>query len=66
LLQSLKNEPNFSELFLAIGPEGGFSSEEIQQLERAGFESALLSENILRGETAAISAAAIAIHAIAF
>lgn len=58
-------QPNKA-LLLAIGPEGGFSPEEEQALEDAGFLGARLSENVLRGETAAITASAIALHLIAF
>lgn len=51
---------------LAIGPEGGFSADDEALFIGAGFLKAALSKNILRGETAAITAASIAIHAIDF
>jgi 16S rRNA (uracil1498-N3)-methyltransferase len=53
-------------IFLAIGPEGGFSAEEETALEAKGFVRVALSPQILRGETAAISAVAITLHLIDF
>lgn len=53
-------------IVLAIGPEGGFSQEEENFLIQAGFVPAALSLQVLRGETAAISALAIAAHSIDF
>lgn len=43
---------------LAVGPEGGFSSAEADVLAAAGFRPALLGENVLRTETAAVFALA--------
>jgi len=48
---------------LAVGPEGGFSFMEVEQLVSARFLPALLGANVLRTETAAIFALA-AVHAI--
>jgi 16S rRNA (uracil1498-N3)-methyltransferase len=42
---------------LAIGPEGGWTIEEIVAARAAGFSEASLGENILRTETAVIAAA---------
>jgi 16S rRNA (uracil1498-N3)-methyltransferase len=53
-------------ILLAIGPEGGFSPEEDLVLREKGFQPAALSRQILRGETAAIVAAAITAHSIDF
>jgi 16S rRNA (uracil1498-N3)-methyltransferase len=43
---------------LAIGPEGGFSSEEADQFLGEGFNPLLMGNTILRTETAALYAAA--------
>jgi 16S rRNA (uracil1498-N3)-methyltransferase len=48
-----------TEFILAIGPEGGFSTEEIIQARRAGFLSVSLGKRILRVETASLAALAI-------
>lgn len=53
-------------VILAIGPEGGFSPDEEILLESAGFAPASLSRQVLRGETAALAALAIAAHCIDF
>jgi 16S rRNA (uracil1498-N3)-methyltransferase len=44
---------------LAIGPEGGWTDEEITAARAAGFAEASLGENILRTETAVLAALAI-------
>ncbi|HEY0564674.1 MAG TPA: RsmE family RNA methyltransferase [Terriglobales bacterium] len=44
----------------AIGPEGGWAPEELQQFSSGGWVSASLGTSILRAETAAIAALAIA------
>lgn len=41
---------------LFIGPEGGFTLEEVELAKKSGFQSVRLKENILRAETAALSA----------
>src|SRR5580692_7497167 len=48
------------EIVLAIGPEGGWVEDELQLFQGAGFVSASLGNTILRAETAAIAAVAIA------
>ena len=53
-----------SPLLLAAGPEAGFSAEEEQWLQRAGFVPARLGPRILRTETAALAALA-ALNALA-
>ena len=45
----------FSDLSLVVGPEGGFSSEEIQLAGQAGWRSVGLGRRILRVETAALA-----------
>ncbi|MBL8202003.1 MAG: 16S rRNA (uracil(1498)-N(3))-methyltransferase [Chromatiales bacterium] len=48
-----------SRMALAIGPEGGFTEEEIRMLTRAGFRGLRLGPRILRTETAPLAALAI-------
>jgi 16S rRNA (uracil1498-N3)-methyltransferase len=45
---------------LLVGPEGGFSEDEVASVRRAGFVAASLGPRILRAETAAIVAVALA------
>jgi 16S rRNA (uracil1498-N3)-methyltransferase len=47
-------------LTLAFGPEGGWTAEELEQFNAAGWKSASLGSTILRAETAAIAAVAVA------
>lgn len=49
---------------LAIGPEGGWTDEELDTARVAGFSEASLGENILRTETAVIAALAIIHYAL--
>ena len=49
------------EILLAIGPEGGWTGDELQLFQTAGWISASLGPTILRAETAAIAATAIVI-----
>ncbi|HYL68227.1 MAG TPA: RsmE family RNA methyltransferase [Candidatus Limnocylindria bacterium] len=44
---------------LAIGPEGGWTDDEIASAHAAGFIETSLGENILRTETAVLAALAI-------
>jgi 16S rRNA (uracil1498-N3)-methyltransferase len=44
---------------LAIGPEGGWTDDELAEARSAGFTEASLGENILRTETAVVAALAI-------
>ncbi len=48
---------------LLVGPEGGFTAEEAARARRSGFQTAGLGERILRAETAAITATALAAFA---
>ena len=48
-----------SPMSLAFGPEGGWTSEELEQFRAAGWKSASLGSTILRSETAAIAAVAV-------
>lgn len=46
-------------LLLAVGPEGGWTNDELQAFATAGWKSASLGATVLRAETAAIAALAI-------
>ncbi|MCG2709098.1 MAG: RsmE family RNA methyltransferase, partial [Thermodesulfovibrionales bacterium] len=48
-----------SQLFVLIGPEGGFSKEEVSLAVSKGLITVSLGKRILRAETAAISAVAL-------
>jgi 16S rRNA (uracil1498-N3)-methyltransferase len=50
------------EIVAMIGPEGGFTEEEIARVVAAGFRACSLGPRILRAETAALAAAAILLH----
>ena len=56
----LRTESKENELFLAVGPEGGWTESEQKLFRDSGWTSASLGATILRAETAAIAAAAIA------
>ena len=56
LFEVLHNLPPSLPIALVIGPEGGFSPNEIDRFMSQGFNSILLKTNILRSETAAIYA----------
>ena len=53
--------PEAGEVLLAIGPEGGWTQDELESFRDAGWIPASLGSTILRAETAAIAAAAITI-----
>lgn len=54
------DQKNGSSLGLAIGPEGGWTSQEMAAFRQHGWQNASLGPLVLRAETAAIAAAAIA------
>ena len=54
--------PPSSDLLLAIGPEGGFTDDEVASARNAGWRLVDLGPRILRVETAAIVLAAMVIH----
>jgi len=60
LNEVLRGRPELKSLAMAIGPEGGWMPEELQLFETAGWIAASLGDNILRAETAAIAALAVA------
>lgn len=45
-------------IFVVVGPEGGFTEEEIENADRAGFQLVSLGPRILRSETASVYALA--------
>lgn len=47
-----------------VGPEGGFTSAEVEQAAAAGFATVSLGRRILRAETAAVASAAILAYAL--
>jgi len=61
----LVSHPAESKIVLAIGPEGGWTKEELHIFQKAGWISASLGPTVLRAETAAIAATAITISALA-
>lgn len=57
-------QPNVAKLILAFGPEGGWTEAELKLFQQAGWLSASLGPTVLRAETAAIAALAIAISQV--
>jgi 16S rRNA (uracil1498-N3)-methyltransferase len=61
LLRDVLNpEAAGNEIALAVGPEGGWTEDELQSFQQSGWISASLGNTILRAETAAIAAVAVA------
>ncbi len=58
-LRDLIDSDTSDRISLAIGPEGGWTPEELQMFAECGWSSASLGTTILRAETAAIAALAI-------
>ncbi len=56
----LRARPEARSVALAVGPEGGWTADELQLFEQAGWIAASLGDTILRAETAAIVALATA------
>ena len=51
----LMENKHVGNLMVVIGPEGGFSHQEVEMAKNAGFETANIGSRIVRTETAAIS-----------
>lgn len=51
----LKANPEAHEILVLIGPEGGFSHDEVESARKGGFVTATVGNRILRTETAAIA-----------
>jgi len=66
LKDGLQSHSPSDELLLAVGPEGGWTEDEIGIFSRAGWKSASLGSTILRAETAAIAATAIAMSELSW
>jgi 16S rRNA (uracil1498-N3)-methyltransferase len=51
-----------SEVWLAVGPEGGFTTAEVESAVSAGWRAVAMGPRILRSETAGVVAAALILH----
>jgi 16S rRNA (uracil1498-N3)-methyltransferase len=60
LHQVYQNHPEAEAVLVAVGPEGGFTVDEAQAARARGFEPVQIGRRILRAETAAIAALALA------
>ena len=54
LKEILESSKERKKVFFIIGPEGGFSQEEVEEAKRAGFIPVTLGRRILRAETASL------------
>jgi 16S rRNA (uracil1498-N3)-methyltransferase len=64
LRDALKPQTADDGIVLAVGPEGGWTGDELQSLQQSGWISASLGSTILRAETAAMAAIAIVASAL--
>jgi len=55
----LQTHTNHGDVVIALGPEGGWTNEELELFQEAGWISASLGNTILRAETAAIASLAV-------
>ena len=60
LRDTLEELPSGTDLMFAIGPEGGWTEEEVLGFRDRGWTAVTLGQTILRAETAAIAALALA------
>jgi 16S rRNA (uracil1498-N3)-methyltransferase len=56
---ALADQPAAPACILLVGPEGGFTADELAQVRAAGFRGAGLGPHVLRSETAALVGAAV-------
>jgi len=61
LKNALASRPSEGELWLAVGPEGGWTEDELVLFSQAGWIPASLGNTILRAETTAIASTAIVV-----
>jgi len=54
--KALKNIDKYDNIAIVIGPEGGFSNDEVDYLVKQGFKNISLGKRILRSETASMYA----------
>ncbi len=54
LKEVLKRSKDRTKIFFVVGPEGGFSQDEVEEAKRAGFVAVTLGRRILRAETASL------------
>jgi 16S rRNA (uracil1498-N3)-methyltransferase len=61
-LRAVLAGPKAAEVWLAVGPEGGFSDDEIEAAVASGWRRASLGPRVLRTETAGAIASALVLH----
>jgi 16S rRNA (uracil1498-N3)-methyltransferase len=54
-LKSVLRRPLTQKIYVVVGPEGGFTQEEVEWAKKKGFIPVKLGHRILRTETAAIT-----------
>lgn len=62
MAQSMASAGAYASAAVLIGPEGGFSPEEVALAERSGYRGATMGQLILRADTAAIAACTLVLH----
>jgi len=60
----LQSDSSCAEIALAVGPEGGWTDDELESFKKTDWISVSLGSTILRAETAAIAATAILLSAV--
>ncbi|MBI3783970.1 MAG: 16S rRNA (uracil(1498)-N(3))-methyltransferase [Deltaproteobacteria bacterium] len=60
LASAYQDQPNAKSIALLVGPEGGFTTDEVDAATSKGFKVCRIGQRILRTETAAITSVAIA------